>query len=358
MNLLPRHLLTACLLAAILPASAQTLQRVEQADFGTTRDGTPVRAVTLRNARGASARILSYGAIIQELNTPDRNGQLTNIVLHTDTIGNYERFGGAAAVIGRVANRIAGARFELDGKTYELPANNGRNTIHGGRRGFAQVVWTVDAAPVREGEASVRLTYVSPDGEEGFPGTLRTSVTYTLTDDNELRVDYAADTDKPTIVNLTNHAYFNLAGGGSCLDNLLWIGSDRYTPTDDELIPTGEVLPVAGTPMDFTRPTRIGERIGQLKPKLNGYDHNFVLGEGRDLKLAAILSDPRNGRVLEVRTTQPGVQLYTGNHLNHTGVCLETQHFADAIHHPNFPSTVVRPGKPYRETAVFTFLAR
>jgi aldose 1-epimerase len=216
----------------------------------------------------------------------------------------------------------------------------------------------VEDAPTKENESSVKLTYLSKDGEEGFPGNLKTSVTYSLTDNNELRVDYEAQTDKPTIANLTNHAYFNLAGGGSALDHTLSIPSDNYTPTDAELIPTGEILPLKGTPMDFNEPTRIGDRIEQLKPKLNGYDHNYILGDGKAMKMAARLIDPKSGRIMEVRTTQPAVQLYTGNHLKHTAVCLETQHYPDAIHHRNFPSIIVREGEPLKETTVFTFLAK
>jgi aldose 1-epimerase len=339
------------------PAQAQTLTRIEQAEFGKTRDGSEVRLVTLRNAKGMSAQIITYGAIIKELQVPDRNGNFANVVLTTDRLEKFESgFNGAAAVIGRVANRIAGAQFDLNGKTYKLTANERKNSIHGGRKGFAQAVWKVEDVPQVSGESSVKLTYLSKDGEEGFPGNLNVSVTYTLTDKNELRIDYVADTDQPTIANLTNHAYFNLAGdGGSCLDNILWIPAETYTPTDAELIPTGEILPLRGTPMDFSQPTRIGDRIEQLKPRLNGYDHNYVLGEGKEMKMAARLLDPKSGRVMEVRTTQPGVQLYTGNHLRHTGICLETQHYPDAIHHPNFPSIVVKPGEPLKETTLFTF---
>lgn len=346
--------------AAVFAGSvhAQTLKRVEQADFGKTQDGSEVKLITLRNAKGMTAQIISYGAIIKELHAPDRNGQFTNILLTTDTLQKFQRFGGSAAVIGRVANRIAGAQFELDGQTYKLAANNGKNTIHGGRKGFAQAVWTVEEVPQKNGESSVKLVYLSKDGEEGFPGNLKTSVTYTLTDNNELRIDYDAETDKPTIVNLTNHAYWNLAGGGSCLDNILWIPSASYTPAGADLIPTGEIAPLKGTPMDFNQPTRIGERIEQLKPKLNGYDHNYILGDGKSLKMAGRLTEPKSGRIMEVRTTQPAVQLYTGNHLGHTGVCLETQHYPDAIHHKNFPSIVVRPGVPMKETTLFTFLAK
>lgn len=337
---------------------AQTLKRVEQADFGKTPDGSEVKLITLRNSKGMSAQIISYGAIIKELHAPDRNGNFTNVLLTTDSLQKYQRFGGAAAVIGRVVNRIGGAQFELDGTTYKLPANDRKNTIHGGRKGFAQSVWTVENAPMKAGESSVKLVYLSKDGEEGFPGNLKATVIYTLTDNNELRLDYEAETDKPTIANLTNHAYWNLAGGGSCLDNILSIPSENYTGFDGELIATGEILPLKGTPMDFNQPTRIGDRIEQLKPKMNGYDHNFILGEDNVMKMAARLVEPTSGRIMEVRTTQPAVQLYTGNHLGHTAVCLETQHYPDAIHHKNFPSIVIKPGEPLKETTVFSFLAK
>ncbi len=337
---------------------AQTLKRVEQTDFGKTQDGTEVKLVTFRNAKGMSAQIISYGAIIKELHAPDRNGNFTNILLTTDSLEKFQRFGGAAAVIGRVVNRIAGAQFELEGKTYKLAANSGKNTIHGGRKGFAQVVWTVEDMPQKSGESSVKLVYLSKDGEEGFPGNLKTSVIYTLTDNNELRLDYEAETDKATIVNLTNHAYWNLAGGGSCLDNVLWISSSSYTPADADLIPTGEIAPLKGTPMDFQQATRIGERFPQLNQKLNGYDHNYILSEDKVMKMAARLIEPKSGRIMEVRTTQPAVQLYTGNHLKNTAVCLETQHYPDSIHHKNFPSIVVKPGDPLKETTLFTFLAK
>jgi aldose 1-epimerase len=337
---------------------AATLQRVERTEFGTMPDGAKVESITLRNANGLSTQIITYGAIIKALKVPDRDGNFTNVVLTTDTLEKYQRFNGAAAVIGRVANRIAGAQFELDGTTYKLAANAGKHTIHGGRKGFAQSVWTVEESPVKDGESSVKLTYLSKDGEEGFPGNLKTAVTYTLTDKNELRIDYDAETDKATIVNLTNHAYFNLAGGGSCLDNILSIPSESYTAADADLIPTGEILPLKGTPMDFNQPTRIGERMDQLKPKMNGYDHNFILGDSKALKVAARLVEPKSGRSMLVMTTQPAVQLYTGNHLGHTAVCLETQHHPDSIHHANFPSIVVRPGTPLKETAVFAFSAK
>jgi aldose 1-epimerase len=338
---------------------AQTLKRFERADFARAKDGSEVELITLRNAKGMSAQIITYGAIIKELQAPDRNGNFTNILLTTDSLQKFEGgFNGAAAVIGRVANRIAGAQFELGGVSYKLAANDNGNSIHGGRKGFAQSVWSIEDAPVRDHESSVKLTYLSKDGEEGFPGNLKTSVTYSLTDDDELRLEYEAATDKPTIVNLTNHAYWNLAGGGSCLDNILWIPSESYTPADADLIPTGEILPLKGTLMDFNEPTRIGDRIEQLKPQMKGYDHNYILGEDKIMKLAARLIEPKSGRIMEVRTTQPAVQLFTANHLGHTAVCLETQHYPDSIHHPNFPSIVVKPGEPLKETTQFTFLAK
>ena len=338
---------------------AQSLQRIEQAEFGKTQDGAEVKLITLRNAKGMSAQIISYGAIIKELHAPDRDGRFANVVLTTDSLQKYERgFNGAAAVIGRVVNRIGGAQFDLEGMTYKLTANERRNSIHGGRKGFAQSVWAVENTRASDAESAVTLTYFSKDGEEGFPGNLKASVTYAVTDRNELRLDYTAETDKPTIVNLSNHAYWNLAGGGSCLDNILWIPAERYTPTDAELIPTGEILPLQGTPMDFSHPTRIGDRIDQLKPKLNGYDHNYLLSEGKAMKMAARLVEPRSGRIMEVRTTQPAVQLYTGNHLGHTAVCLETQHPPDAIHHSNFPSIVVRPGDPIEGDDIVHLLCR
>ncbi len=304
-------------------------------------------------------QIITYGAIIKQLWAPDRIGNFTNLLLTVDTIQQFQRgFNGAAAITGRVANRIRGAQFELDGTTYRLTANSGKNTIYGGRKGFAQSVWTVAGAMTNSSESSVTLTYLSKDGEEGFPGNLNNSITYSLTDNNEFQIESESETDKPTIVNLTNHAYWNLAGGGSCLDNILWIPSNCYTPTDTDSITTGEILPLKGTLMDFNQPTRIGDRIEQLKPLMNGYDHNYILGEDQVMKLAARLEEPRSGRIMEVRTTQPAVQLFTANHLSHTAVCLETQHYPDAIHHANFPSIVIRPGERLKETTLFTFMAK
>jgi aldose 1-epimerase len=345
------------LIGALTSPLASGIERIEQGDFGKTSAGEEVKLVTLRNAKGLSAEIITYGAIIKTMNAPDRDGRLQNVLLTTDRIEDFEKFNATAAIIGRVANRIAGARFELDGTVYQLPANHRSHTIHGGLKGFDKVVWSIDQTTTSDQDSSVTLTYLSVDGEEGFPGNLKTSVTYTLTDANELRLDYHAETDKPTIVNLTNHAYWNLAGEGDCLGHVLWIPADSHTPTDDDLIPTGEIRTIDGTPLDFRKPTRIGQRIDQLKPKMSGYDHNYVLDENQEMKWAARLSEPKSGRVMEVRTTQPAVQLYTGNHVGYRGVCLETQHYPDAIHHGNFPSIVVRPGEPLKQTTVFKFNA-
>jgi aldose 1-epimerase len=337
--------------------AAATLQRLEEAAFGKLPDGRSVRIFTLRNTKGATAQVMDYGAIITSLRMADRNGAFTNVILGAKSFDEYlNGFPGSAAVIGRFANRIAGARFKLDGVEFKLAANNGPNHIHGGRKGFASVLWEGKALPGKNGESSVQLTYLSPDGEEGYPGNLAVKVTYTLTDKNEFRIDYEASTDKATPVNLTNHAYFNLAGDGTALDHHLWLAAAHYTPADDGLIPTGEIASVKGTPLDFTSMTRVGERIAQLRPKLNGYDHNFVIdGGGKSLTEAARLKEPKSGRVMTVYTTEPGVQLYTGNHLGHRALCLETQHFPDSVNQPKFPSCIVRPGQPFKSTTVFAF---
>ncbi len=317
-------------------------------------DGAAIESYVLDNGRGMTAKILTYGAIINELNVPDTKGAVTNVVLSVKTLDEYlGGFRGIAAVVGRVANRIAGAAFTLDGVEYKLVANNSTNHLHGL---FGKSVWTARALPPARNGVSLELTHLSKDGENGFPGNLAATVVYTLTTDNELRLDFTATTDKATPVNITSHAYFNLAGGGSALDHVLWLGASRYTPVDDGLIPTGDILPVKGTPFDFTRPTRIGARIHELKPRPGGYDHNFVLdGPEGKLRLAARVHDPASGRRMEVRTTQPGVQFFTANHLNHAGLCLETQHFPDSVHHPAFPSTILRPGEKFRNTTVFKF---
>ena len=330
---------------------------VHESEFGKLSDGTPVKQFWLQNSKGATTKIITYGAIVAELRVPDRNGVLTNVVLGARDLESYVKgFAGAAAVMGRYANRIAKARFTLDGVEYKLAANNGKNHLHGGLKNFGKVVWNARALNTYTAEPSVTLTYVSKDGEEGYPGNLTVKVTYILTENNELRIDYEATTDKATPVNLTNHAYFNLAGSGSALDHELWLAADKYTVFNDELIPTGEIAPVKGTPLDFTTPTGIGARIDQLKPKPGGYDHNFVLeNDGRKTVLFARLTDPNSGRVMEVRTTEPAVRLYSANHLKHAAVCLETQHYPDSPNQPKFPSTILRPGETFKSTTIFAF---
>jgi aldose 1-epimerase len=334
------------------------LTRLEEHEFGALTDGTAVKQFILRNATGMTVKVITYGAIISDLEASDRNGALTNVVSGADSLDRYTGRGAVsgAVVLGRVANRIAGARFTIDGVEYKVTANLGTNSIHGGRKGFASVVWQGEALPVAEHAASVRLTYLSKDGEEGYPGNLTASVTYTLTDSNELRIDYAATTDKPTLVNLSNHAFFNLAGGGDALGQLLWLNADRYTPTDAQLVPTGEIAPVKDTPLDFTTPTPIGAHMKEVTQPRAIYDHSFVInGGGGSLVLAARVQDPPSGRVMEVRTTQPGLQLYTGRPGR---FCLETQHFPDAIHHPDFPSIILRPGEKFESTTIYAFSAK
>ncbi|HPK72596.1 MAG TPA: aldose epimerase family protein [Vicinamibacterales bacterium] len=355
--------------AAVQPAGKGA--RVDKTAFGTTREGQPVDLYTLVNANGVTAKLITYGALLTELHVPDRTGQLADVVLGFRTLAEYE--GGHpyfGATIGRVGNRIANAKFRLDGRDYALAANDGPNHLHGGLRGFDKRVWKGQVVPAPSG-AAVRFTYASADMEEGYPGALTATVTYTLTPANELRLDYTATTDKPTIVNLTNHSYFNLSGEGqgTILDHELMLMADRFTPVGAGLIPTGEIAAVRGTPMDFTRATAIGARIGEVP---GGYDHNYVLSHGGGvLAMSATVRDPQTGRTMDVLTTEPGIQLYTGNFLDgtltgkagrayvqHAGFCLETQHFPDSINHPNFPPVVLRPGAAYRTTTVYRFYAR
>jgi aldose 1-epimerase len=335
------------------------LVRIEQHEFGKMPDGTAVQQFTLRNAKGMTAKIITYGAIIESLEVPDRNGSVTNVVLGADSLERYTSGRGGvpgAVVLGRVANRVANATFTIDGVEYKVTANMGPHQLHGGRKGFDKVVWQGEALPARDHEAAVKLTYLSKDGEEGYPGNLTATVTYTLTDDNELRLDYAATTDKPTLINMSNHAYFNLAGGGSVASHELWINADKYTVADAQLLPTGEIAPVKDTPLDFTTPMAIGSRMNQVTAPRGIYDHNFVInGGGKSLVLAARVKDPETGRAMEVRTTQPGIQLYTGRQGR---FCLETQHFPDSIHHTNFPSIILRPGEKFASTTVFAFTAQ
>jgi aldose 1-epimerase len=339
--------------------------------FGKAADGTPVAVFTLKNKGGVSARVMTLGATLIDLWAPGKTGKVADVVLGFDDVAGYESdanqyFG---PVVGRYANRIAKGQFTVDGKDYRVALNNGPNHLHGGvKRPLAKVVWKAVIVQ-REGGPAVQFLYSSPDGEEGYPGRLDVQVTYQLNDKNELTLDYQATTDKATPVNLTNHAYFNLAGAGAdtVLDHELTLASNEYTPVDDTLIPTGKLLPVAGTPFDFTKPHRIGERIESLvKTAAMGYDHNFVLTKRTTSPtFAAKLRDPASGRVLTVLTTQPGVQVYSGNFLNgakgrdgktykkRSALCLETQHFPDSVNHPNFPSVILRPGQTFHEVTVF-----
>jgi aldose 1-epimerase len=347
---------------------------VTREQFGQMPDGTTIEAFTLRNSRGIEVKAITYGGIITSLRIPDREGRFDDVALGYDTLDGYLKtnspyFGG---IIGRYANRIANASFTLDGKTYPLAANNGPNHLHGGNKGFDKVWWKGEDFQNRTG-VGVAFEYVSADGEEGYPGKLEIAVTYTLTERNELIVDYFAVSDKPTPVNLTQHTYFNLTGGRrDVLDHEIMVNADRYTPIDSTLIPTGTLSAVEGTPFDFRKPMRIGDRIDSDDEQLKlarGYDHNFVLNRPNDdLVQAARVHDPMTGRVLDVLTTEPGVQFYSGNFLDGTitgksgtvyarrfGFCLETQHFPDSPNKPQFPSTVLRPGQEYRSQTKFVF---
>lgn len=367
----------ACALSAlslaILCASCSRSPSIPVSDFGKDKNGTTVQIYTLTNKNGVEARITNYGATLVSLKVPDRSGKLADIVLGFDSVDGYTQnppppyFG---ATIGRYGNRIGGAKFTLDGKTYMLDANDGKNSLHGGNHGFDKATWT--AKPSADGQA-VYFTYVSKDGEGGYPGNLTATVSYTLSPANEIGIHYVATTDQDTVVNLTNHSYFNLSGPGSgdILDHVLTINADRFTPVDSGLIPTGELRSVAGTPFDFRQPHAVGERINADDEQLKlarGYDHNWVLNRtGSGLELAAHVLDPKSGRVLEVLTDQPGLQFYTGNFLDgaykgiggayqHRGaLCLETQHFPDSPNHPDFPSTELKPGQTYDTTTVFRF---
>jgi len=343
-----------------------------QAPFGKTPDGKQVDIFTLRNPDGIEARICNYGGILVSLKTPDRHGRLEDVVLGWDHLDGYLPQGPYfGALVGRVGNRIANAAFTLEGVTYALAANDGPNAIHGGRKGFDKVVWQAARTVTPSGPA-LELNYLSRDGEEGYPGNLSVKAVYSLTPDNGLRLDFTGTTDKTTLVNLTQHTYFNLAGKGDILGHQVYIDADRFTPMDNGLIPTGELRSVKGTPFDFRQPAAIGARIEQDDEQLKngrGYDHNFVLNHppGR-LDVIARVSEPVTGRVLEVLTTEPGVQLYSGNFLDGTikgkggqvypkrsGFCLETEHFPDAPHHPQFPSITLKPGEVYRSATVFRF---
>jgi len=358
------------IIAGALTAHAAT--KVAKADFGKTPDGTAIQIFTLTNAHGVQARITNYGGAVVSLLVPDRSGKMGDIVLGFDSLEGYfnpnQAFFGA--LIGRYGNRIGHARFTLDGKEYALAANNNGNSLHGGNKGFDKVVWT----PKELADGGLEMSYLSKDGEEGYPGNLKVTVVYHLTAANELKIDYTATTDKDTVINLTNHSYFNLkgAGNGDILDQIMMLNADKFTPVDGGLIPTGELKPVAGTPFDFTKPTRIGARINQDDEQLKlgkGYDHNWVLNrQGPGLSLAARVVEETTGRTMEVLTTEPAIQFYTGNFLDGTVVgkggkrydqrsafCLETQHYPDSPNKPNFPSTELKPGQTYKTTTVYRF---
>ena len=340
-------------------------------DFGKTPDGTPVELYPLANSRGVEATIMTYGGTVVSLQTPDRGGRPGDIVLGFDNLDAYLGGGNPffGALVGRYGNRIAKGRFTLDGIEYKLARNNGENNLHGGPRGFDKVVWEVKEA----GPQALELGYLSEDGDQGFPGNLDVTVRYTLTDANELGIDYSATTDRDTIVNLTSHSYFNLACEGDVLNHLLSLNADRFTPVDAGLIPTGELRSVAGTPFDFRQPVAIGARIDQDDEQLRrggGYDHNFVLNRGGEgLSPVAKVVEPGTGRVLEVFTTEPGVQFYSGNFIGElrgkggrqygrrAGFCLETQHYPDSPNQPSFPTTVLKPGQRYHTATVHKFSA-
>ncbi len=367
---------TMTLACCTLACEKKGTPEVKKQAFGATSEGAPVELYTLTNANGMQAGIITYGGTVVSLTAPDRTGKFADVVLGLDDVAAYQKgdafFG---ALIGRYGNRIGKAQFMLDGKTYSLIPNNNGNMLHGGPQGFDKKVWTATPGTSPEGQ-TLALAYVSKDMEQGFPGTLTTKVVYTLTEKNELKIEYSATTDKPTVVNLTNHAYFNLAGPGEgdILGHEVMIAADRYTPVDAGLIPTGELAPVAGTPFDFTKSTAIGARIGQDDPQLKfglGYDHNWVLNKtGADLTKAAEVHEAKTGRIMEVWTTEPALQFYTGNFLNgslkgkgktyaHRGAfCMETQHYPDSPNKPAFPTTELKPGETYHSTTVYKFSAK
>jgi aldose 1-epimerase len=365
--------------AACLIGCAPALSKVQisKESFGAAPDGTPVDIYTLRNAKGFEAKITNYGGVVVSLKAPDRQGTLADVVLGFDNLSDYIKgcpyFG---ALIGRYGNRIAKGKFDLNGKTYTLATNDGPNHLHGGVKGFDKVVWKGQSSYRNDGrEPSLLLKYVSKDGEEGYPGTLTVNASYTLTEDNALRLDFDATTDSDTIVNLTHHSYFNLAGQGDVLGHEVMIQSNQFTPVDNTLIPTGELRSVQGTPFDFNAPTAIGARINQEDEQLKfckGYDHNWVVNKSAgELGLMARVYEPSSGRVLEVLSNEPGLQFYTGNFLDgklqgkngkfyqfRSGFCMEPQHYPDSPNKPNFPSVVLKPGETYKHTIIYRFSVR
>jgi aldose 1-epimerase len=363
---------SAAVLLAVGALTVHAATRIVQANFGKTAEGTAVQIFTLTNASGMELKVTTYGGAVVSLKAPDRTGAKADVVLGFDSLEGYLNpkvpfFG---ALIGRYGNRIGHAKFTLDGKTYNLSVNDGENSLHGGAKGFDRCVWTPKALP----DGGLQLTLLSKDGDQGYPGNLHVTVTYHLTDANEVRIQYTATTDKDTVLNLTNHTYFNLkgAGNGDILDHVMMLNASKFTPVDAGLIPTGELRPVAGTPFDFTKPAVIGSRINQDDEQLklaHGYDDNWLIDrKGAGLSLAARVVEPSTGRVMEVLTTEPGIQFYTGNFLDGTLVgkggkaypqraafCLETQHYPDSPNKPTFPSTELKPGQTYSTTTVYRF---
>lgn len=373
-------LVCAMVLAFLTGCEAQKegeAMKVTKEAWGKTDDGAPVDLFTLKNSAGMEARITNYGGILVSLKVPNASGKVEDVVLGFDNLSDYLKghpfFG---ALVGRYGNRIAKGKFTLNGKEYTLAVNNGPNALHGGLKGFDKAVWKAKELETKDGPA-LELTYLSKDGEEGYPGNLNVKVVYTLTNKNELKIDYSAATDKDTVLNLTHHTYFNLLGAGTrdILSHMMTINADRFTPVDKDLIPTGELRSVKNTPLDFTKPVVIGARIDQDDEQLRfgkGYDHNWVLnGGGGNLALAARVTEPTSGRTMEVYTTEPGIQFYAGNFLDGTnvgkggkvykhrfGLCLETQHFPDSPNHPDFPTTVLKPGQELKSTTIYRFLAK
>jgi aldose 1-epimerase len=357
---------------ASMPTPTNTVGTISQAPFGKTADGTPVEIYTLRNARGCEARIMTYGGIVVSLKVPDKDGNFGDVVLGYDKFDDYVKnnpfFG---ALVGRYGNRIARGKFTLDGKEYTLAVNSGLNNLHGGPVGFDKRVWKATTLLTADGPA-LQLNLLSKNGDQGFPGNLNVTATYTLTADNGLLLNYTATTDKPTLCNLTQHSYFNLAGKGDVLNYLVYINADKFTPVDNALIPTGELKPVEGTPFDFRKPTAVGARINADNEQIkfgSGYDHNWVVNKplGK-LGLVARVTDPTTGRVMEVLSTEPGVQFYTGNFLDgsitgkggwvyqkRNGLCFEPQHYPDSPNHPQFPSAELKPGETYQNTILYRF---
>jgi aldose 1-epimerase len=363
---------SAIALLALGALSVHAATKIVKADFGKTKAGEPVQLFTLTNASGMEMKISTLGGAIVSLKTPDRTGAMGDVVLGFDNLAGYEdpKANYIGALIGRYGNRIGHGKFTLEGKAYSLPINNGENSLHGGDRGFDKYVW----AAKELSDGGLQLTMTSKDGDQGYPGTLHVTVDYHLTDSNEVKIDYTATTDKATVVNLTNHAYYNLkgAGSGDVLTHVVTLNASKFTPVDAGLIPTGELRAVAGTPFDFTKPMAIGARINQDEEQIKlggGYDHNWVIDrKGAGLTLAARVTEPTSGRVMEVLTTEPGVQFYTGNFLDGTlkgkggkvyvrraGLCLETQHYPDSPNKPAFPSTELKPGQTYKTSTVYKF---